>query len=90
MCMASTKRHEVLQDKCQEAVYVIDNSGSMSYYHDGKSFVKLPDGKVKMIRNITRWEEAVSKVCQIAESADLFIVDIPGHDDGECRDFAPS
>ena len=31
---------EVLSDKCTFAFYVIDNSGSMGHYNDGKIFVE--------------------------------------------------
>lgn len=61
------KAEEVISDKSQEAVYVIDNSGSMGYYHDGKSFSLEADGTIKSQSHILRWAEARSKTLQIAE-----------------------
>ena len=60
-------RQEVLQDKCHEAFYIIDNSGSMNN-GDGKIFeCRRSDGHVTQRSNITRWQEAGSKTLQIAQ-----------------------
>lgn len=58
--------YELISDKCDFAIYVIDNSGSMDYYLDGKTFTEDRDGIVNKKEHVTRWEEAVSKTIQIA------------------------
>ena len=63
----STKSGELIYDKCQYAIYVIDNSGSMDYTLDGKIFTLYANGSIKKVTNVVRWEEAVSKTLQIAE-----------------------
>jgi len=65
ICMNSTKRNEVLSDKCQEVFYVIDNSGSMRNC-DGKAFELDQDGRIHQMKHITRWTEAGSKTRQIS------------------------
>ena len=61
---------EELHDKCKFAVYIIDNSGSMEYYSDGKVFSAdscSSSATITKQRGVLRWTEAVSKVLQIAE-----------------------
>ena len=58
--------NEVLPDKCTFAVYVLDNSGSMNYYTDGKKFiVNESTGIVNKIQGVSRWQEAIAKLDQI-------------------------
>jgi hypothetical protein len=61
------RHYEVIRDKCEFAIYVIDNSGSMDYYLDGKTFVMDRDSTVRKTTHLTRWEEAVSKTLQIVK-----------------------
>ena len=60
------KRQELIKDKCRYAVYIIDNSSSMSYYNDGKVFMTNRKNKIEKIDNISRWDEAVHKTTLIA------------------------
>ena len=59
------EKEEVIQDKCDEAYYVVDNSGSMSE-SDGKIFTEEKNGSLRTVFGVTRWEEARYKVLQIA------------------------
>lgn len=67
ICQHSPKNDELIIDKCQYSVYVIDNSGSMDGYYDGKTYQLDRDCRVVKQANVVRWEEAVSKTLQIAE-----------------------
>ena len=40
------RRKEIIHDKCQYVVYIIDNSESMEYYNDGKIFEKDKNNKI--------------------------------------------
>jgi len=60
----SNKQNEVIKDKCGYAIYVIDNSGSMEYYTDGKVY-EISNGR-HYKRNCTRWEEAKHNTLDIA------------------------
>ena len=63
----SLKKKELLKDKCQASLVVIDNSGSMEYYEDGKIIVKDHTGKLNILINQLRFKEAMSKAMSIAE-----------------------
>lgn len=63
----SKKQNELIVDKCVYSVYIIDNSGSMDHYNDGKIFSTRPDGKIDKMLGVKRWDEAVSKTIQIAQ-----------------------
>ena len=67
ICRKSKKTGELIYDKCQYAIYIIDNSGSMDNICDGKTFSLLANNDVKVERDIIRWKEAVSKTLQRAE-----------------------
>jgi len=60
------KRKELIKDKCRYAVYIIDNSSSMSYYNDGKVFLTNHNGIIEKTDNISRWDEAIHKTTLIA------------------------
>ena len=62
----SEKKRETLQDKCQFAFYVIDNSLSMEFVSDGKIYIKTDDNRIEKTSQVDRWEEAKSKILQIA------------------------
>ena len=38
---------EVIRDRCATSVYVVDNSGSMGHYADGKIFENNKDGTLR-------------------------------------------
>ena len=64
------KRKEIIHDKSELAVYIIDNSKSMEYYHDGKTFESIGHSANKRIikrSGVLRWHEAVSKITKIAK-----------------------
>lgn len=65
--LSKEKDKEVLSDKCTFAFYVIDNSGSMGHYNDGKIFVEDEKGIINKISGLTRWNEAVDKVKSISD-----------------------
>jgi hypothetical protein len=64
---SSMKKNELILDKCVYSVYIIDNSGSMDHYYDGKIFITRSDGKIDKLVGVKRWDEAVSKTIQIAQ-----------------------
>mmetsp|Transcript_36971 Transcript_36971/g.60833 ORF Transcript_36971/g.60833 Transcript_36971/m.60833 type:complete len:487 (-) Transcript_36971:253-1713(-) len=64
---SKNRQKEVLLDKCEYAVYIIDNSQSMEYYHDGKIFECEHNGPIRKQRGVMRWHEACSKIRQIAK-----------------------
>merc|ERR1719242_2719579 len=57
---------EVIRDQCLTSIYVIDNSGSMGHYADGKTFEITDDGIIRKKNGVLRWKEAESKTQQIA------------------------
>ena len=57
---------EVIRDRCATSIYVIDNSGSMGNYADGKIFEMKSNGTIHSRKGVLRWKEAVSKTQQIA------------------------
>lgn len=61
------RSYELIRDKCEFAVYVIDNSGSMEYYLDGKTFIQDRDGRIVKQDCQTRWTEACVKTLEIAK-----------------------
>ena len=71
-CNSSSKdkNNEIISDKCEYAVYIIDNSKSMEYYCDGKifEFVEHSSANKQLIKKsgVLRWHEAVSKIKKIA------------------------
>jgi hypothetical protein len=60
------KRDELIQDKSQYAIYVIDNSESMRTY-DGKIFLEDKTGKITKIQGVSRWDEGIYKTMKSAE-----------------------
>ena len=64
----SKKKSETIIDKSQLAVYVLDNSGSMTG-PDGKSLVfdKCDSGKFKIIQGVSRWRELEEKTNAISD-----------------------
>jgi len=63
---SSQKEGEILHDKSQYSVYVLDNSVSMSEV-DGKVVLFDAQKHICVIEGITRWEEAQSKAVVIAD-----------------------
>eukprot|EP01084_Bolivina_argentea_P245515 411054_1 len=61
------RSNEVLHDKCESVIYIIDNSGSMENYNDGKIFTTTDDGTIIKRSGVVRWGEAASKVKKIAK-----------------------
>jgi len=59
------QRKELIHDKSQFAVYVLDNSVSMEE-PDGKK-VEINKGIIRIKNGITRWEEAEQKISDIAD-----------------------
>ena len=62
----SNKQNETILDKSQYAIYVIDNSISMTH-SDGKIFMEEDSGKIFKQSGVWRWEEAVYKTTKIAD-----------------------
>lgn len=94
MLHISTKRGELVRDRCQYGVYVIDNSYSMDNYDDGKLFTENPEGSITATTKVARWEEAVSKTLQIAKyniqrnmSASYYLLNPKGRTWVENTDF---
>ena len=63
--LSSERTNETIKDKCNDAYYVIDNSISMGE-PDGKIFKTNDDGIISSLFGVSRWDEAVQKVLQIA------------------------
>jgi hypothetical protein len=62
------RKNEVISDKCNYSLVVLDNSGSMlNDIDDGIIFNESDDGKITEINNVSRWKEACSKLIQIME-----------------------
>lgn len=60
------KRDELIGDKSQYSVYVVDNSVSMDKY-DGKIFLEDKTGKITKIQGVSRWDEAKYKTMKCAQ-----------------------
>lgn len=60
------KRDELIGDKSQYAMYVIDNSVSMNTY-DGKIFLEDKTGKITKLQGVSRWNEARYKTMKCAQ-----------------------
>ena len=63
---SNNKQNETILDKSQYAIYVIDNSISMTH-SDGKIFMEEDSGKIFKQSGVWRWEEAVYKTSKIAD-----------------------
>ena len=59
--------NEILYDKSQETVIVLDNSGSMINYIDGVKFSIDSSGVINKKSNLTRWQEACFKMREIMD-----------------------
>ena len=60
------RKNEVIHDKSNYSLVVLDNSGSMlNDIDDGAIFKESDDGKITKVKNVSRWEEACSKLTQI-------------------------
>lgn len=57
---------EVIKDKSQITIYVLDNSPSM-LAEDGKTFIENKDKTISKIDYVSRWDELVNKTIKIAE-----------------------
>tara|TARA_B100000795_G_C22760572_1_gene423421 strand:+ start:210 stop:1379 length:1170 start_codon:yes stop_codon:yes gene_type:complete len=65
--ITNTMKHKqgLLVDKCNIAIYILDNSCSMEE-PDGKIFQLNTDGTVTKIPSVSRWSELASKIIKIA------------------------
>lgn len=67
MSVSNKKINEVIFDKSQYAVYILDNSGSMGHC-DGKIVIENKDNDTFSItEGVSRWQELQSKTLQIAK-----------------------
>eukprot|EP01084_Bolivina_argentea_P035436 65732_1 len=64
---AKDKTAEIINDKCEMVIYIIDNSKSMEYYSDGKIFTRDDYGIITKKNGVLRWDEAKSKLQKIAK-----------------------
>jgi hypothetical protein len=63
---SNNKQNETILDKSLYAIYVIDNSLSMTE-GDGKIFMEETNGIIRKKLGVWRWEEAVYKTSKIAD-----------------------